>query len=357
MTNHQHSSNQPNPGLSFSHKVWIVTGILTLSVIVIFVLKAAFSVLLMILAACLISVFFHGLGDMIERFTKLSHRISVLIGVLITIAFLSGIFWFMGSTIQTQIAELKSDFPQMIAKAKGSLSQSTIGNKILEDISGFDDNKIMSTAKGVFSTSFGVIGDLYIILFLGIFLTVDPSIYKQGIIKLTPVSAKEDARVVMNRISQVLKGWLKGMMLAMFLISVLTVIALTIFKIPLALTLALLAGIMNFIPNFGPLIAMIPAVLIGFTISVNMAIIIAITYLAIQTIESNVVTPMIQKKMINLPPALTILSQVLMGTVSGFLGILLATPLLAIIIVLVDELYVKKQRVIQVSDVSSNKGS
>lgn len=349
MTNDENPRPHANSALSFSHKVWIVTGILTLSVIVIFVLKAAFSVLLIVLAACLIAVFFHGLGDMIERFTKLNHRVSVFIGVLITIAFLSGIFWFMGSTIQAQIAELNSDLPEMIDKAKASLSHSTVGKKILESIEGFDDSKIMSTAKGVFNTSFGVLGDLYIIIFLGIFFTVDPSIYKEGIIKLTPVSGKKDARIVMDRISAVLKGWLKGMLLAMFLIGILTVIALTIYKVPLALTLAILAGIMNFIPNFGPLIAMIPAVLIGFTISVNMAIIIAITYLVIQTIESNVITPMIQKKMINLPPALTILSQVLMGTVSGFLGILLATPLLAIIIVLVDELYVKKQKIIALS--------
>lgn len=344
------SSPEGSTTSSFSHKVWIVTGILTLSVILIFLLKAAFSVLLIVLASCLIAVFFHGLGDMIERWTKLRHGYCVLIGALVTLAFISGLFWFMGSTIQAQIAELNSDFPEMIAKARASLSHSFVGNKILESISGLDDKRIMSTAQGFFNTSFGVIGDLYIILFLGIFFTVDPSIYKNGIIKLTPVAGKKDARIVIDRIGVVLKGWLKGMLLAMFLISILTVIALTIFKIPLALTLAILAGLMNFIPNFGPLIAMIPAVLIGFTISVNMAIIIAITYLVIQTIESNVVTPMIQKKMINLPPALTIMSQVLMGTFSGFLGILLATPLLAIIIVLVDELYIKKQQTLALGD-------
>lgn len=349
------SNKQPNPdsALTFSNKVWIVTGILTLSVIVIFVLKAAFSVLLIILAACLIAVFFHGFGDLIEQLTKLSHRISVLVGVAITVMFLAGIFWFMGSTLQVQIAELTSDLPEMIAKAKTSLSHSTIGNKVLESIAEFDDTKIMSTAKGFFNTSFGVLGDLYIIIFLGIFFTVDPSIYKEGIIKLTPVAGKKDVRIVLERISVVLKGWLKGMLLAMFLIGILTVIALKIYNIPLALTLAILAGLMNFIPNFGPLIAMIPAVLIGFTISVNMAIVVAITYLGIQTLESNVVTPMIQKKMINLPPALTILSQVIMGTMSGFLGILLATPLLAIVIVLVDELYVKKQNALEISTVAA----
>jgi len=89
---------------------------------------------------------------------------------------------------------------------------------------------------------------------------------------------------------------------------------------------------------------MIPAVLLGFTISPNMAIIIAAMYILIQILESNIITPMVQKRMIDLPPALTIISQVLMGTLSGVLGVLLATPLLAIIIVLVDELYVKKQK-------------
>jgi predicted PurR-regulated permease PerM len=75
-------------------------------------------------------------------------------------------------------------------------------------------------------------------------------------------------------------------------------------------------------------------------------------YILIQTLESNVITPMVQKRMINLPPALTIISQLLMGSLSGVLGILLATPLLAIVIVLVDELYVKKQQkeIIVVSD-------
>jgi predicted PurR-regulated permease PerM len=354
MTQDQNSRPDGNSEPSFSHKVWIVTGILTLSVIVIFVLKAAFSVLLIVLASCLIAVFFHGLGDMIERLTKIKHGYCVLIGVFVTVGFVSGLFWFMGSTIQAQITELSSDFPEMIDKAKASLSHSFVGNKVLESVSGFDDSRVMSTATGFFNTSFGVIGDIYIIIFLGIFFTIDPSIYKNGIIKLTPVSGKKDARIVIERIGVVLKGWLKGMMLAMFLIAILTVIALTIFKIPLALTLAILAGLLNFIPNFGPLMAMIPAVLIGFTISVNMAIIIAITYLVIQTIESNVVTPMIQKKMINLPPALTIMSQVLMGTVSGFLGILLATPLLAIIIVLVDELYIKKQNTVPLSKDTAN---
>ncbi|WP_353139955.1 AI-2E family transporter [Pseudopedobacter sp.] len=341
----EYQNREVNPSLSsFIRKVWIVTGILALSIIIIFVLKAAFNVLLMILAASLIAVFFHGLGDVIQRSTGLrrSWSMSLAVGLFLLLAAL--IFWFMGSTLQTQIDELQSGFPAMIEKVRESLQQTSVGRKILLSISVYDTDKFMNTAKGLFNTGFGVIGTFYIIIFLSVFFTVDPSIYKKGIIKLTPAAGKKEAEIVMQRIGMVLKGWLKGMLLAMPLISILTLTALLLLEVPLALTLAILAGIMNFVPNFGPLIAMVPAVLIGFAISPHTALLIVAIYVVIQAVESNIVTPLVQKRMINLPPALTIMSQVLMGTVSGVLGVLLATPLLAIIIVLVDELYIKKQQ-------------
>ncbi|MCC8411136.1 AI-2E family transporter [Mucilaginibacter sp. UR6-1] len=330
--------------LSFAHKVWIVVGILALSVCLILILRVAFNVLLMVFAGSLIAVFFHGFADMIQRRTKWKRAPCVVISVVGTFLLLGTLFWFMGNTIQHQVAALSDEFPKVVKSAQAKLQQTTWGAKIVEKASSYDSSKLMTTAQSFFSTSFGVLGDLYIILFLGIFFTSAPSLYKNGIIKLVPPSAKEQAHVVMDRLSFVLKGWMKGMLLAMCLIAVLTVSGLTVMGIPMALTLALLAGLLNFIPNFGPLMAMIPAVLLGFIDSTNTAIIIAIMYILIQTLESNIITPMVQKKMIDLPPALTIISQVLMGTLSGVLGILLATPILAVVIVLVDELYVKRQQ-------------
>ncbi len=342
------NSNRPigktDKELSFSHKVWIVVGILALTVCVILILRVAFNVLLMVFAGSLIATFFHGFADMIRRFTRWRRAPCVIVSVVGTFALLGTLFWFMGSTIQGQISSLKDDFPKLVATAQEKLKQSEIGAKIVENASSYDSTKLMSTAQSFFSTSFGVIGDLYIILFLGIFFTSAPSLYKNGIIKLVPPTAKQDAHNVLNRMSLVLKGWMKGMLLAMCLIAVLTMTGLSILSIPMALTLALLAGLLNFIPNFGPLMAMVPAILLGLLDSTNTAIIIAIMYIGIQTLESNIITPMVQKRMIDLPPALTIISQVLMGTLSGVLGILLATPLLAVVIVLVDELYVKKQK-------------
>ena len=128
----------------------------------------------------------------------------------------------------------------------------------------------------------------------------------------------------------------------MVLITVLITVGLTIIGIPMTMVLGLITGILEIVPNFGPLIAMIPGVLLAVTISTNTGIIVALLYIVSQTIVANVVTPLIQKKMISLPPVLTLMSQLIMGTLSGALGIILAVPLLAIVIILIDELYVKQ---------------
>ncbi|WP_184543109.1 AI-2E family transporter [Mucilaginibacter sp. FT3.2] len=328
--------------LTYIQKVWHTVAIVALLVVVILIARVAFNVLLMVLAGVLISVYFHGLGDMIERKTKWKRRLCMTISVGGTFVILAVLFWFMGAKISKQIGVLSDTLPHTINTAKAKLAESPIGQKILDYLSNDNSDTLMTTAKTFFNTSFGVLGNIYIILFLAIFFTSDPNLYKDGIIKLVPESRKPLAQQVIDRISHALKGWLKGMMLSMVLVFILLSIGLGIMSIPVALVLALLTGLLKLIPNFGSLAAMIPGVLLALTISTNTAIIVALIYIVTQTVVSNIVTPIIQNKMINLPPALTILAQVLMGTLSGVLGIILAVPLLSIVMILVDELYVKK---------------
>lgn len=179
-------------------------------------------------------------------------------------------------------------------------------------------------------------------MFLGIFFTASPKTYINGFIKLIPVKAKAKTQHTIDKAGYILTKWLKGQIFAMFLIAALTGIGLTILGIPMAIALALIAGLLNFIPNFGPLIAMVPAILIALTESVNKAIIVALLYIVVQVLESNIITPSIQKKLINIPPALTILAQLFMGILSGGWGLVLATPLVAIVMVIVQETYVKR---------------
>jgi len=328
--------------LSYIEKVWHTVAIASLLVIFILVARVAFNVLLMALAGSLIAVYFHGLADLIDRKTRLSRRLGMIISVAVTILIVSVLLWFIGAKVQSQIAQLSNSLPHTINSAKAKLAETPLGQKVLEYSAGDNSKKLLDTVQTFFSTSFGVLGDIYIIIFLGIFFTASPSLYKNGILALVPGNKKELATCIMDRISLSLKGWLKGMLLSMVLITILITIGLTIIGVPAALVLGLITGITEIIPNIGPLIAMIPGVLLGLTMGTGTAVIVALLYIVSQTIVANIVTPLIQKKMINLPPALTLMSQLIMGTLSGALGIILAVPLLAILIILVDELYVKK---------------
>jgi predicted PurR-regulated permease PerM len=328
--------------LSYVVKVWQTVAIAALLIIVILIARVAFNVLLLALAGSLIAVYFHGLGDFIQRRTKLNRKWAMFISVAGTIVIICGLTWFIGAKIQIQVTELSNSLPHTISTAKAKLNQTPVGQKVLESLSGDNSTKLYDTVQTFFSTSFGVLGDIYLILFLGIFFTASPSLYKDGILVLVPQNKKELGMHIIDRISLSLKGWLKGMMVSIVLITVLISVALTIIGIPMTMVLGLITGILELVPNLGSLLAMIPGVLLALTIGTGTAIIVASLYIISQTIVANIVTPLIQKKMINLPPALTLISQLIMGALSGALGIILAVPLLAILIILVDELYVKK---------------
>jgi len=342
MKNEKENTDLIKKELSYIEKVWRTVAIVALLVVVILIARVAFNILLMVLAGSLIAVYFHGLGDTIQRKTHLSRKYAMIISVVASFLIFGLLLWFMGTKIEVQIGQLSNSLPHTVSTAKAKMGQTWAGQKVLDSFSNGNSDKLMATVQTFFSTSFGVLGDVYIILFLGIFFTASPSMYKNGILILLPKRKKELGQHIMNRISISLKGWLKGMMLSIVLITILITVGLSIIGVPVAMVLGLITGILELIPNIGSLVAMIPGVLLALTISTNTAIIVALLYIVCQTIVANIVTPLIQKKIINLPPALTLISQLIMGTLSGALGIILAVPLLAILIILVDELYVKE---------------
>jgi predicted PurR-regulated permease PerM len=204
-------------------------------------------------------------------------------------------------------------------------------------------DKAQAFAGEFFQSTFGVLGDIYVILFIGIFFTISPKTYTKGMVVLIPPRGQEKADQVLDKLGEQLLNWLKGKLFSMFVVFVLTAIGLAIIGIPLWLVLALLAGLISFIPNFGPLIAFIPALLVALMQSPQTAALVAGLYIIIQFIESNFITTLVQKKLLNMPPALIIIAQLIMGLLTGAWGLVLATPLIVIVIVLVQELYLKNR--------------
>lgn len=343
MAQQSYRNGNGNGDRDFTVKVWKATAIVALVVVLLWILKVSFNVLLLILAGVLIAVFFRGLADLIHRRLHVPQKGSLAISITGTLALVVLFFLFAGSRIGQQAEELSRTLPSGIESLKQQVSKSPMGQKALERASSPESQKrLMAVARTFFHSSFGALGDIYVVLFLGIFFTVAPGVYVKGMLRLVPPGGRPRAEDVADKLGLTLKKWLKGQLFAMLVVAVLTAIGLLVMGVPIAFTLALIAGLLNFIPNFGPLIAMVPAILVALVLGPDKALMVAGLYIAVQVVESNFITPQIQKKMIHLPPALIIIAQLFMGVLTGGWGLVLATPLTALLLVLVQELYVKR---------------
>ncbi|HUC81207.1 MAG TPA: AI-2E family transporter [Flavisolibacter sp.] len=325
--------------LSFQKKLLLVA----IVAVLLWIAKATFNVLLLILAGALIALYFNGLSGLLQRTFHLPAKWSLPLGIVGSLMFVVLFFWLAGTRLGQQVQQLSETLPSTIEKAEQWLGQSSIGQKVLDEIKS-DGNmqKASSTVKSFFRSTFGILGDAYIILFLGLFFTASPKSYVNGFLALFSPDAKTKAEGVVNNVGMTLTKWLKGKIFSMLIVTTLTIVGLLIIGVPMAFTLGIMAGILNFIPNFGPLIALIPAVLVGLLQSPTIALLVAGLYILVQVLESNVITPQIQKRLISLPPALIIVAQLFMGVLTGGWGLVLATPIVAILMVVVQELWVKK---------------
>lgn len=326
---------------SFVKKVWIVGGIFALIAVVLLILQATFNFLILIFAGILIACYFRGFSSYLQRRLGWPQTLTLTISIVGTILIFVAITWSMGTKISSQAIQLQESLPEEIENVKDYLNNSYLGRKAVKEVSEIQNsNNMTSYISRFFKTTFGFLGDFYIILLIGAFFTAAPDLYKRGIIKLVPPLKRDRAKEIVEDLGSGLKMWLAGKLLAMLIVFILTAIGLVIIGVPLWLTLAILAGLLNFIPNFGPLAAMIPALLVALTISPATAGIVAGMYIFIQFLESNIITPKVQQHLIKVPPALIIISQILVGALTGIWGIILATPLVLVVIILVQDLYV-----------------
>jgi predicted PurR-regulated permease PerM len=183
------------------------------------------------------------------------------------------------------------------------------------------------------------IGGFLIVVFLSIYLAADPALYRRGILALLPDRRRAQGAFVMDRITVVLRKWLVTQLIAMLVIGVVTTIVLLLLRVKAAFALGLLAGLFEFIPTVGPLLSAVPGVAMGFLDSPEKAATVALAYWGIQFLENHVLIPLLMKGGMDLPPALTVITQALLALVFGFLGLMVAVPMLATVMVIVQVLY------------------
>ena len=191
------------------------------------------------------------------------------------------------------------------------------------------------------SSTFAVFAGIVLIIFLAIYIAAEPDVYHGGLMHLFPHHARKRAGEVLSAMATVLRKWLVTQLIAMLVIGTITTVILLLLDVKAAFALGALAGLLEFVPTIGPLLSAIPAVAMGFLDSPDKALAVAIAYGAIQFLENHLLIPLLMKGGVNIPPALTVVSQALMALLFGFLGLMVAVPLLAAILVPVKMLYVE----------------
>jgi predicted PurR-regulated permease PerM len=187
-----------------------------------------------------------------------------------------------------------------------------------------------------------VVTNLILVAVSGTYLAAKPGTYRKGLMTLLPDSAQDAAGAFLDRASAALRGWLKAQAISMALVGVLSGLGLWLAGVPSPVALGLLAGLAEFIPLAGPPLAAIPAVLMGLTVGTATAGWSLVVFVIVQQLESNAITPLVQKKVIDIPPLVTLFALAFAGLLFGALGVVLAGPLTVLIFVAVRELYVRR---------------
>jgi len=334
--------------LTFVHKVSLVVGVAVAAVLVGGLLYYSVDVLMLAFSAVLIAIFLRGLALPLAERTGIREVWAVLLVALILIGVLAGSIALLAPSVADQAQVLRTELPKSAQQVSDFVSHYQWGQALIQQMPTIDEvmakvdtASLLSGVGGVFSTTAGVVGNFFIVLLLAIYLAVEPGTYTRGFTKLFPIDRRPRITEIIDTTGETLRWWLVGKIASMVFIGILTWIGLSIIGVPLALTLGLIAGLLSFIPNFGPILSAIPAILLAFIASPITAVYVIGLYVGVQIIESNILTPYIERMTVELPPALTVMFQIVFGVMLGALGLILATPLLAIVMVVIQMVYIQ----------------
>jgi predicted PurR-regulated permease PerM len=288
--------------------------------------------LLIIFGGLVFASMLDGGARLLGRVAPIPRGLRILIVVLFALGFIGGVFYLTGVQIAQQAEQLRTTLEVQ-------------GNRVVEWISGLGLMPGRADLSGMAQQALGSIGrltsavgtvlgagaSLLMVMSIGLFVALEPRIYERGLQWMVPVGARDDFSVTIARMARMLRVLLAGRLLGMLFEGVLTWILLSIAGVPMALLLGIITGILAFIPNIGAFISGVLMVSVGFSAGVDQGLWAIAIYFGVQTFDGYVLIPIVAKRTVDLPPALTLSAQILASTLFGVMGLALADPIVAMI--------------------------
>jgi predicted PurR-regulated permease PerM len=320
--------------------------------------------LFLIFAGMLLGVALNAMTNMLGRVVSLTHSLRLTIVCLVLAGLLSGVVFLGGATIAQQATALSGTIKSQLVNVKAFLEKNGIDTSYFDlgnaaapptdsstpAISGAPTTHNLPSAGAIASSGGAIVsqtlklllgtvsavGNFFIVLFLGLTFAAQPGVYRTGLLFMAPVRHRARATVIVDRIGETLERWLIAQIITMFAVFLVTWIGLAIIGIQSSFILGIQAGLLTFIPTVGALIGGLIVVLASLASGWVAAASAFVLFLGVHALESYILTPILQRHALDIPPATLFAFQILLGVVFGIWGLALALPLMAIVKVMID---------------------
>lgn len=336
----------PQAQRRLARRVTLINGIAVLFLLGVAAIWLAADALLLTFACILCAVLLYKLSEIVHRRLHFNRKLALAAVVLLLIAAIGLGGWAMAPQIAEQSNKLAKEIPAAVERLQNEVKQHPLIKRVADELPPPEQivrqlGSMVPNAGLFFGGVLGAIGNVIIILFVGIYFAATPQLYTNGLVRMIPQSKRGRAREVLQELGHTLASWLLGKSASMLIVGIATSVGLSLLGVPLALILGIIAGLLDFIPYLGPVMAGVPAVLLALSISPDLALYTVLLFVGVQLVEGYLLQPLIEARAVDLPPALVIVMQLIFGTLFGFAGVALATPLAAGLSVLVKMLYIE----------------
>lgn len=325
----------------FRRRVVSVVAILGVAAALATLTVLIFDILLVVFGGVLLAVLLRAISDPLAARTPLTPGWSVALVIVAFGAVLGVSGWLLAPSIATQVDVIVQQVPEVFEAAREWLESYGWGQRVVDALEEALPPDTLTRAGDLFARSGMFLVHLFTFFFVGLFLAMRPTLYTNGLLYLLPVDSRPRGREVLFLLGRTLRWFLIGRLLAMTMVGVSTAIVLSLLGVPLAVFLGVVAGLLTFVPYLGPILGGLPILFVALLDSPILALWAIVAYTALQWVEGYVLDPLIQQRMVELPPAVTVTSQVVLGVLAGGIGIAVATPLSAVVMVLVQTLWVR----------------
>ncbi len=302
------------------------------------------AVLIVVVIALPLSAF----ADALQRL-GIPRGIGAVLGLLLGLGALAGLVVLIVPVFNHEINQFSNSLPTIVDELRHRLGRLTgtspthVGQQIQHFVNTYTQHpsKLLGPLESVGASVVALIATIIVVLLTALYTAIHPEPLVSGVVRIAPPSKRPQAQTILSRLAAAYLGWLRGLVVGMIVLGVITYLGLRLVGLEFAAFFAVFTAIAMIVPYFGALVSSIPPIILALTVSPGKAVLVAIIYIVAHQVESNMIQPLVVARIVELHPAVVAVGVVAVERLFGFVGLIVAVPILATIRILIEELWIK----------------